>query len=173
MSNQAPNLLIIIALIGYVFYLQVALRPVRASKYIIFPAILVILTLDSVYKLIGVSNVSLTPLCLLTAIGVLLGITSGIITRVFTGVDGKLYQHGGWPTILFLLITVPIRFGLRHTLAMQPGNEILKNIGVSYLVLISSQLVSRSFVIILKLPKIWNIFLEERKKRRKRRRKDH
>lgn len=162
------QLSVVILLFAYMIYKQIILRPVKPRKYVILPIIFLYLTLNAMVSLSGdIIYNEASLMILLASIGVASGIASGMVTKVFTGEDGVLYQKGGVAAAILLLVTIPIRYMLRHSISSMPGGQVLNNAGVSYLIMFSSQLISRSLTILIRCPEVWSLYLEKRKNRRK------
>ncbi|MDR3597401.1 hypothetical protein [Clostridium sp.] len=165
--ENSSQLFIVILLVAYIIYRQIALRPVKPGKYVILPIIFFYLTLKAIACLGGdLAYRELAPIILLASIGLVSGIASGMITKIFTGDDGILYQKGGIAAAILLLVTIPLRYILRHSIAFLPGGEILTNTGISYLIVISFQLISRSITIFLRCPQVWILYMQQRKNKR-------
>lgn len=164
------HLLIITLLIIHNIYRQVTLRPVKPRKYIILPIIFIYITLSSITQL-GETIIykEAMQFILLASLGIISGIISGIITKIFTGDDGVLYQKGGLAATLILLIVLTTRYFLRHSLAYMPGGALLDKEGLSYLIILSSQLLSRSITMLIRCPQIFNLYVSTRQNRRRER----
>ncbi|WPC40016.1 hypothetical protein [Clostridium sp. JS66] len=161
------RLLITILLAAYIIYKQITLRPVKPKKYIIIPIIFLYLTLDSIANLNqDIIYKEITPIILLALTGIVSGIASGMVTKIFTGKDGLLYQKGGLPAAILLFIAIPIRHILRHSISSMPRCQVLNNAGISYLIMLSSQLISRSITMLLRCPEILSLYIQQRKKRK-------
>jgi hypothetical protein len=163
------QLAIIILILVYVFYKQVALRPVKPSKYVVAPIVLFYITLKQIEGIGGNMYTEAAPIVLLTSIGLASGIASGIVTKIFTGKDGVLYQKGGVAAAILLLFTIPIRYILRHSIASLPGGAVLQNAGVSYLIMLSSQFTSRSLTVFARCPQVWTLYVQQRRNKKTRR----
>lgn len=164
---QLGQLFIAILVISYVLYQQVALRPVKPSRYVILPIVLIYFTLKAICSLGGSIYVGAAPMILLVSLGGASGVAAGMITKVFKGEDGTLYQKGGVAAVALLLCTIPVRYVLRSSISSMPGGEILRNGNVSYLILCSSQIISRSLTIFARSPQVWALFLEKRRNKKR------
>jgi hypothetical protein len=163
------HLILVILILAYIIYKQITLRAVKPSKYIIFPIILLYITIGEITSLHLDMYKELAPILLLLSIGLISGIASGMLTKIFTGKDGILYQKGGIAAAILLLFIIPIRIMLRHSIAAIPGGAILQASGASYLIMLSSHFISRSLTIIIRCPQIWSLYLQHRSNRRTRR----
>ncbi|OOM77075.1 hypothetical protein [Clostridium sp. BL-8] len=167
-TQNLSQLFVVILLLAYTIYKQVILRPVKPKKYVILPIIFLYLTFNAMANLSpNIIYKEAAPLFLLASIGLISGIASGMVTKIFTGEDGILYQQGGIAAAIVLFFTIPIRYILRHSLISTSEFVVLNNAGVSYLIMFSSQLISRSLTIFIRCPMIWSLFLDQRKNRRK------
>ncbi|ACA55688.1 hypothetical protein FDC45_17535 [Clostridium botulinum] len=155
----------------YIVYLQIALRPVKPSRYVILPIILFYITIKAIAGLGGDIYKEIAPMVLLATIGLVSGLASGLITKIFTGEDGVLYQKGGIAAAILLFFTIPIRFILRHSIASLPGGKVLNNTGISYLIMLSSQFISRSLVVFVRSPQVWTLYLQQRRNKKARKNK--
>lgn len=169
-SSNLSHLCIVILVLAYIIYQQIALRPVKPSRYVVLPIVLFYFTLKGIAGLGGYIYKETAPMVLLASIGIISGLASGIITKIFTGEDGVLYQKGGVAAVMLLLFTIPIRFILRHLIASLPGAEVLQNAGISYLIMLSSQLISRSLTVFVRCPQVLTLYLQQRKNKKARRR---
>lgn len=160
----------VILILGYIIYQQIALRPVKPSRYVVLPIVLFYFTLKGITGLGGDIYKETAPMILLASIGIISGLASGMITKIFTGEDGVLYQRGGVAAVVLLLFTIPIRFILRHSIVSLPGGEVLQNAGISYLIMLSSQLISRSLTVFVRSPQVWTLYLQQRSDKKSRRR---
>lgn len=106
-----------------------------------------------VYSIATIDHLRIHPLIYLVVIAVILGCTSGLITKIFIGDDGDLYQRGGWKMTIFIII-IPFGVFLRYTLALHPGNEILKDLSIYYTVMLTTQIVARNIIMLLKIPMV-------------------
>lgn len=167
-SVNLTRLAVVILVLAYIIYRQITLRPVKPSKYIIFPIILFYFTLNKISGLDLDMYKETAPMLLLVSIGLVSGLASGIVTKIFTGEDGVLYQKGGVATAILLLFMIPIRYILRHSIASLPGGDILQNSGISYLVMFSSQLISRSLIVLVRCPQVWSLYFQQRRDKRAR-----
>lgn len=171
MNNlQAFNLTqicLFIAFLIYIIYKQIALRPVKPGKYIILPIIFFYLAINAISGLGGEISADIAPMIFLASIGIISGISSGMITKIFKGDDGILYQKGGIAAALFLLVTIPMRYILRHSISSFPSGEIFNNTGISYLIMLSSQLISRSLTVLIRCPEVWTSYIKQRKNKKK------
>lgn len=161
---------IVILILGYIIYQQIALRPVKPSRYVVLPIVLFYFTLKGIASLGGNIYRGTAPMVLLTSIGLVSGLVSGMITKIFTGEDGVLYQKGGVAAAILLLFTIPIRYILRHSIVSLPGGELLQSADISYLIMLSSQLISRSLTVFLRSPQVWTLYLQQRSNKKARRR---
>ncbi|WP_411680182.1 hypothetical protein [Clostridium thailandense] len=170
MSNlQTTNLSqlgMIILIFGYVIYRQFALRPVKSSRYVILPIILLFFTVKAIISLGGDLYKEAAPIILLASIGIVSGLASGMITKIFTGDDGILYQKGGVAAVILLLFTIPTRLILKHSILSLPGGAVLQSAGISSLIVVSSQVISRSLTVLARCPQVWSLYLEHRKSKR-------
>ena len=163
-SANLSQLFVVILLVAYIVYKQIVSRPVKPKKYVILPIVFFYLTLNSIANLgENIIYKETAPMILLASIGLVSGIASGMVTKIFTGEDGVLYQKGGVPAAILLFLTIPIRYILRHSIASMPGGGVLNNAGVSYLIMLSSQLISRSLTIFIRCPRVWSLYMQQRK----------
>jgi hypothetical protein len=153
----------------YIVYKQVVTRPVKGSRYIIIPLLLIYFTLESIDSITGGLGKAAVALTILASVGVITGVISGMLTKIFRGEDGILYQSGGVSVLVFLVITIPIRIMLRYTLGHIPGNEVLNYAGLSYLVMISCQMVAKSIVVIWRRPEVLQLIFQQRADKARRR----
>lgn len=151
----------------FIIYKQVVVKPVKGSRYVITPLVLIYITLNSVDSIKGGLFSARYAIVILVSIGIFTGIISGFITQIFRGEDGVLYQKGGWPALVFLIIIIPIRIMLRLSLGHMAGNEIINQAGLSYLIMLSSQMVFKSGTILFRSPEVLRLVLEKRSRRAK------
>jgi hypothetical protein len=152
---HSPNYLILLVF-GLLFFLfrQIKQVQVNVYKYIIIALAAGYFTLNSISKLSGNDFKLSGGLIGLTIIGILSGIISGLLTKISKGEDGKAYQQGGRAVIIIALAVVPIPFIIRMFSNTLSGSAILNNVTVSILLLISTQIISRLFIILLRMTDI-------------------
>lgn len=172
MKNFDMNLLIqifpIIIAILYMLYVQIAERTFKPKKYIIWPIILLWVTFNTLDKMKGnIVNAGLGIL-FLVIIGLICGVIAGFITSIYKKEDGVTYVCGGWRMVLFLLISLPIRFALSYYIRSLPQNAVL-DFGTAYLIRLTFQFIARGVVVYLRVPEFWTIFNEQRAVRYERR----
>lgn len=148
------SIILIIFLACYIIYRQVTTKKIKPKKRLIMIAILIFLSLESVSSIASIEHLSMHPLIYLVVIALIFGCISGLITKIFIGDAGELYQRGGWKMTIFLIIIIPLRVLLRHTLALHPGNEILKDLSIYYTVMLTGQITARNIIILLKIPMV-------------------
>lgn len=172
MSNYIKDLLIeflpAVVLIIYMIYVQVAERSFKPKKYIIWPIILVWVTFSTLEKIKGGIAQASLGILLLVIIGIICGVIAGFITKIYKKEDGNTYIKGGWQMLVFLIISLPIRFILSHLITSWP-QDVALNYGTAYLVRLTFQFIARGIVVYLRVPEFWQIYSEQRKARRQRR----
>jgi hypothetical protein len=152
---HTPNYLILLVL-GLLFFLfrQIKQVQINVFRYIIISLAAGYFTFNSISKLSENEFKVSVALIILTAIGVLSGIISGLLTKTSKSEDGKVYQQGGRAVIIIALAVVPIPFIMRMFSNTLSGSELFKNATVACLLLISTQIISRLLIIILRITDI-------------------
>lgn len=166
-SSDLSQLFIVILIVVYIFYKQIALRPVKASKYVILPILLIFFALQGIDGLGMAVHKSEAQIILLASIGVVSGIVSGIITKIFRGEDGILYQKGGVATAILLICTFSLRYILTRVVSTLPEGQVFSDASISYLIMFSCQFLSRSLTVFARCPEIWELYLQERRDKEK------
>ncbi|MDP4144051.1 MAG: hypothetical protein Q8936_06135 [Bacillota bacterium] len=169
-GGQLQMIFVIGLMIIYLFYIQIAKRPVKAGRYVIMPLILIYAALGAVGDLKNTSALFSLGTFILVTVSLVLGVVSGLITKIFKGEDGILYQQGGWKVAVFLLIAFPLKFILRHYLGALPGNEFLNNQSTAYLLIYSVQVTARSITVFFRCPEVFSSFSEQKMLRKRLRR---
>ncbi|MDU2064634.1 MAG: hypothetical protein E6713_07295 [Sporomusaceae bacterium] len=159
------HLILIILLAGYIIYQQTKAQLVRGRKYVVMPLILLFFTYQSLTKL-GDQLYQLTlPIFVLLGCGLFTGAVAAGMAKIVRKEDGCLYQEGGWRSLLPLCLIVPIRVAVFWGLHDYPSMELLNHGGTVYLLFFSAHLVSRSGIMIVKNPEIWNLYMNERNRK--------
>lgn len=145
--------LIIICIVLYMVYKQVIVKPVKQLKYISITILLIVGTMLSIYATNeSVWNIRMY-IFILMGLGIITGTISGMITKLFRSDDGILYQKGGVMAFVFCIIFIPLKFIFRHKLGSLPGNEVLNQGAISYLIVISMQVLVKSIIVIFRVQK--------------------
>lgn len=169
--SNLSQLLEVLFVLAYIIYRQVALRPVKPSKYVILPIVIFYFTIKAMAGLDRSISEEAVPILLLALAGIISGLASGFLTKIFTGEDGVLYQKGGIAAAILLFFTIPMRFLLRHSILSLPGGEVLNNAGVSYLIMLLFQYISRSLIVLVRSPQVWTLYQQQRSDKKARREK--
>ncbi|MBU3092861.1 hypothetical protein KPL35_12340 [Clostridium sp. CF011] len=163
------HIIIVVALIIYMIYIQVAERSFKAKKYIVLPIVLIWFTISMVEKNKGGIEQSAPGILLVIIIGLICGVIAGFITKIYRKEDGNLYIKGGWQMLLFLIISLPIRIILSHLIRSLP-QEIGLDYATAYLVKLTFVFIGRAVVIYMRVPDFWNVIHSQREKRKSTRR---
>lgn len=153
--------LMIAAAIIYMLYVQIAERTFKPKKYIIWPIVLLWITFNTIEKMNGEIVKAGLGIIALSIIGIICGIIAGLITRIYKKEDGITYICGGWRMLLFLLISLPIRFALSYYIRSFPQNAVL-DLGTAYLIRLTFQFIARGIIVYLRVPEFWQIFTKQR-----------
>lgn len=163
------NIIVVVALILYMIYIQVAERNFKAKKYIVLPIVLIWFTIFTVQKIRGDIKQIAPGILMLILIGLICGVIAGFITKIYRKDDGNLYLKGGWQMLLFLIISLPVRMILSHLITRLP-QEIGLDYATAYLVRLTFMFIGRAIVIYMRVPDFWNVFHSQREERNLRRR---
>lgn len=156
--------ILVLAAIAYLIYVQVVEREFKPRKYIIKPIIFAFIAFSSLDKIKGGLLRLSTGIILLIIIGLICGIFAGFITQIYEKEDGNTYIKGGWQMLIFLIISIPIRFVLSHFITSLP-QDIGLDYGTAYLIRLTFQLIARSVVIYFRVPEFWKIYNAQRERR--------
>lgn len=148
------TLIMIIALYAYWFYNQIITKRVKPRRFIIMPLIFIYFLYKSSSS-IDITTL-LTPVTfLLVAIGIISGIATGFLTKLFYGDDGALYQKGGLTTALILVGIMVLKVILKYSLAHMPAyHAILSGSFLTLLVLVI-QFFTKTIVIFIRHPEVF------------------
>lgn len=148
MIGNLNDMYIIIIVFIYMIYLQTKKRKINPSKRIIVALIFLYLTIESFLTVKTSILNCIYPLFLLIMIGVIAGIATGLVAKIFKGEDGKWYQQGGIITILILIMAIVFKILFRNLILKLPGGTYLNAGGFSFMVVYSAQIITRSVVIL-------------------------
>ncbi len=160
-----PNIIIVVALIIYMIYIQVAERSFKAKKYIVLPIVLIWFTISNIEKIKGGIVQTGPGILMLIVIGLICGVIAGFITKIYRKEDGNLYIKGGWQMLLFLIVSLPIRMILSHLITSLP-QEIGLDYATAYLVRLTFVFIGRAIVIYMRVPDFWNVIHYQREERK-------
>jgi|GEM_PF-2023098 ABC-type multidrug transport system permease subunit len=163
------NIIIVVALIIYMIYIQVAERRFKAKKYIVFPIIFIWFTISTLENIKGGIEKIAPGIIMLIVIGLICGVIAGFIAKIYRKEDGNLYIKGGWQMLLFLIISLPIRMILSHLITSLP-QDIGLDYATAYLIRLTFVYIGRAIVIYMRVPDFWNVFHSQREERKLRKR---
>jgi hypothetical protein len=112
-SNDVFDVVIAVAVLGFVLYRQTVARPVTMRKLWILPGILVVLGAVSLSKIDHghLSGTAVGYLALDIASSLVLGAIRGLFVRVYAQ-DGVMWRQGSSTTIALWVVSILVRVGI-------------------------------------------------------------
>lgn len=149
------SIIIILAIIIYIFYSQYKTRPVKMKRFIILPLIFIFIAYQGM-KYFNGNLFDYTPIIVtLCIISIILGIISGKFVKIFVGKDNVIYQRGGIIAIVFLIATIIIKI-VAIIFLDNTSYNLLAGGNMLTMLMLGCQYAARSITIILKEPRILN-----------------
>lgn len=155
-----PNLeilILVLAVIVYIFYNQYRTKPVKIKRFIILPLVFIFISYEGMKAFHGNLSTYIPIIALLCIISIILGFLSGRKVKIFTGEDGVLYQRGGIIAIIFLVATIAVK-GLAIVILSNTQYAVIAQGDMLTMLMLGCQYAARSISVILKEPKVLNTF---------------
>ncbi|MFD8494704.1 DUF1453 domain-containing protein [Amycolatopsis sp. NPDC059657] len=113
--SGVTQIVLIIAVIGYVLVRRMTGQPAEAKRMLVLPAILVVVGLSDLGSATR-SGIALTFLVVTTAIGVALGALRGLTIRLYHQ-DDIVFMRYTWVTVLLWVANIGVKLGAGALLA--------------------------------------------------------
>ncbi|SDZ27284.1 Protein of unknown function [Amycolatopsis xylanica] len=113
--SGVTQIVLIVAVIGYVLVRRMAGQPAEAKRMLVLPAILVVIGLSDIGSVTR-SGIALTFLVVTTALGVALGALRGLSIRLYHQ-DGLVFMRYTWVTVLLWVANIGVKVGSGALLA--------------------------------------------------------
>ncbi|WP_370949434.1 DUF1453 domain-containing protein [Amycolatopsis sp. cg5] len=113
--NGVTQLVLIIAVIGYVLVRRMLGQPAEAKRMLVLPAILVVIGLWNIESVTG-SSIALIFLVVTTVIGIGLGALRGLSIRLYHQ-DDIVFMRYTWVTVLLWVLNIGVKVGAGALLA--------------------------------------------------------
>lgn len=114
------TVLMILAFVGYYYYTLVSVMRFNPRRLWLLPLIVGFFVLSNVPGDLFRNDRTLLATLLSLVLGVATGVYQGYAMTVFRGPDGSYWQKGSLKAVLVLLLTLPLRFGIRIVLIGVP-----------------------------------------------------
>ena len=146
-------ILVVVGFLGYYYYTLVSTRSFSGWKLWLIPLILGYFAVENLPADLTSDGHEIESVLLSAALGLVNGIFQGYFITLYRGQDQRLYQKGSWTAALVLLLTMPIRLGIRYLIVGVPspssaGEDFL----FVYLVMFFCVLIGRGVTVVARHP---------------------
>jgi hypothetical protein len=154
-ATTAVGALALLAFVGYYYYRLVTTTQFNRRNLWLMPIVVGFFTATNVPQGLLADGREIEPALVSLALGLATGIFQSYFITLYRDPSGVTWQKGSWTAALVVLVTLPIRFGLRYVLfggSIFAAGTMDKEVMFGYLVLFLALLVGRAVGLIARHP---------------------